>query len=150
MKDVDAFLLKVSLYIMRCMKDALVTLCRECDERARANDGGWQNRTGNLRSSIGGAVYERGKTYFTTEFATVLNGSQGSAKGRSMVQSLASQYSEAVAMVIVAAEDYADKVEAIDSKDVLESTRIYAESVVMKRLEAAKEKAIQKINTWKL
>lgn len=146
--DVEAFIKKAETHVMDCMKEALVNLCTECDQRARDNDGGWQNRTGNLRSSIGGAVYEKGETYFTTEFAQVLNGSRGSAKGREMVQALASQYTEAIVMTMVAGEDYAEKVEAMDSKDVIESTRLYAESVVMSRIEEAKEKAINDINSW--
>lgn len=150
MKDVDAFLLNVRNHVMRCMRDALVALCKECEEKARNNDGGWRNRTGNLRSSIGGAVYEHGKVYFETEFSQILNGSQGVTEGRNMIRQLASSYSDAVAMVIVAAMDYADEVEAYESKDVIESTRIYAESVVQNRLDAAKEQAIKEINSWKL
>ena len=148
--SMDSFLQKAAEHIMYCMKEALAKLCEECDEKARSNDGGWQNRTGNLRSSIGAAVYDNGKVYFMTAFEQVLGGSIGSAKGRALIQSLASSYADAIAMVIIAAMEYAETVEAIDSKDVLESTRLYAESVVMERLEEAKEKAIKDINSWKL
>ena len=150
-KEIEAFLRRASDHIMECMKKALADLVREADEKARNR--GWEESfrdvSGNLRSSIGGAVYDHGKVYFSTEFATVLGGSTGSARGRSMVQELAGQYSDCIAMTMVAAMDYAEIVEARDSKDVLESTRIWAESVVMQRLEEAKEKAIREINTWR-
>ena len=148
--DFGAFLLKAEKYIMDSAKEALVTLCQESVERARQNDGGWHNQTGNLRSSIGGAVYEKGVVFFTTEFEQVLNGSTGSERGKRMVQSLASQYTEAVSMVIIAAMDYAEIVEAVKSKDVLESTRIWAESVVQNRVNEAVQRAVSEINRWKL
>lgn len=149
-KEVEAFLLKAETYIMDCMKEALAELAKECDERARNNNGGWMNRTGNLRSSIGAAVYENGEVFFTTTFKQVLGGSRGSAEGRNLISSLASQYRDVVAMVVVAGMDYAEKVEALESKDVLESTRLWAESVVIERLEEAKRKAENEINTWRL
>ena len=79
----------------------------------------------------------------------MLNGDKGSQEGRRMVESLANQYTEAVSMVIVAAMDYAEYVEAVKSKDVLESTRIWAESVVEKRINDAVRKAVSRINSWK-
>lgn len=150
--EIASFLRRASDYITECMKQALADLVREADEKARNRgwDESFRDVSGNLRSSIGGAVYDHGKVYFSTEFATVLGGSTGSARGRGMVQGLAGQYSDCVAMTMVAAMDYAEIVEARDSKDVLESTRIWAESVVRQRLEEAKEKAIREINTWKL
>lgn len=152
MSGIASFLQRASEHITECMRQALADIVREADEKARNRgwDESFHDVTGNLRSSIGGAVYDHGKVYFSTEFAQVLEGSTGSARGRSMVQSLAGQYSDCVAMTMVAAMDYAETVEARDSKDVLESTRIWAESVVRQRLEDAKEKAIREINTWKL
>ena len=65
-----------------------------------------------------------------------------------MVQELAQEYSNVFALVVVAAMDYADIVEAIESKDVLESTRIWAASVVEERINRAKDEAIKVINSW--
>jgi hypothetical protein len=152
LSDIQAFLDKAMAYIAECMKQALVELVKEADEKARNRgwDESFHDVSGNLRSSIGGAVYENGVIFFSTDFQQVLNGSTGSANGRQMVQSLASQYSNAVAMAMVAAMPYADHVEAIESKDVLESTRIWVESEVQRRLEAARDKAIRDINSWKI
>lgn len=149
---IEAFFNKALAHIQECMLQALADLAREADERARSRgwDESFHDVTGNLRSSIGAAVIDRGKVFFTTEFSQVLNGSTGSAKGRQMVQSLASDYGDTVVMVMVAAMDYAERVEALESRDVLESTRIWAEQEVMKRLEAAKDKATKDINSWKI
>ena len=152
MDAIQAFFDKAVEHIMNCMKQALADLVKEADEMARNRgwDESFHDVTGNLRSSIGGAVIDNGKIFFSTEFEQVLNGSTGSANGHRAVQNLASQYTDVIAMVMVAAMDYADIVEALDSKDVLETTRIWAESEVQKRLEAARDKAIRDINSWKL
>lgn len=150
-KELDEFLEKAQKHIMQCLLDALAQLCQECDERARSRgwDESFRDVTGNLRSSIGGAVYDHGVVYYTTNFDTVRGGGLGSSRGRAMANSLASNYAKSVSMVFLAAMDYAEYVEAIESKDVIESTRLWAEGEVVKRLEAAKEKAIKEINAWK-
>ena len=149
---IEDFLNKALAHIRECMLQALADLAKEADERARSRgwDESFHDVTGNLRSSIGGAVIDHGRGFFSTEFSQVLNGSTGSGRGRQMVQSLANDYNDTVAMVMVAAMDYAERVEALDSKDVLESTRIWAESEVQRRLEAARDKAIKDINSWKI
>lgn len=147
-----AFFDKAHTHIMDCMRQALADLVTEADMKARSRgwDESFHDVTGNLRSSIGGAVIDNGRVWFSTEFEQVLNGSTGSANGRQAVQSLAGQYADTVAMVMVAAMDYAERVEALESKDVLESTRLWAESEVRGRLEAARDKAIRDINSWKV
>ena len=67
-----------------------------------------------------------------------------------MVSELANEYSNCFALVVVAAMNYADRVEALENKDVLESTRIWAQKEVNARLERAKETAIKKINALTL
>lgn len=146
------FLDRALAHIRECMLQALAELVKEADQRARSRgwDESFHDVTGNLRSSIGGAVYDNGRVFFMTEFSQVLNGSTGSAKGRQMAQSLASEYGNAVAMTMVAAMDYAEIVEALDSRDVLESTRIWAEQEVRRRLEEARDRAVKDINSWKV
>ncbi len=67
-----------------------------------------------------------------------------------MVADLASQYANTYALVVVAAMNYADKVEALENKDVLESTKIWAQSVIEKRIERALEIAEKKSNALTL
>lgn len=116
--------------------------------RERSGDESWYDQTGNLRSSIGYAIYSYGRKQIESTFDSVLGASEGSEKGRKMVEDLASKYSDTYALVVVAAMEYADYVESIDSKDVLASTEIYAKSEVNRYLEKAikeAEKEIQRI-----
>lgn len=145
--ELQAFLLKADKLIMDAIKDTLAAIVAEgvTEARERPFDESFYNVTGNLRSSIGGAVYERGQVYFMTEFATVLEGSTGSAEGRNLVLNLAQQYAQAVGATMVAAMPYAEEVEARESKDVLETVRIKAQAVVEKRVSEAVQKAMREI-----
>ena len=118
--------------------------------RDRSQDDSWIDHTSNLRSSIGYAIYDYGVKQIQSAFSVVKGGSLGSDTGKQMVEELAREYANVFALVVVAGMNYADKVEAIESKDVLESTRIWAESIVNERLEKAKESAIRKINALRL
>ena len=116
--------------------------------RDRSGEDSWYDQTGNLRSSIGYAIYSYGLKQIESSFDSVLGGSEGSQKGRKMVEELASRYSDTYALVVVAAMEYADFVEAIESKDVLASTEIYAKREVGRYLEKAireAESQIQKL-----
>ena len=151
-KDIDAFLEKAARLIKDYMLRALTKLGEESVAKAR-NRGpveSWIDHTGNLRSSVGYSVYDYGVKYMTSSFDTVLGGSKGRSEGMRMVSELAQEYSNVFALVVVAAMDYAAYVEAVNGKDVLESTRIWAQSVVEQRLNRAKDEAIKVINTWKL
>lgn len=149
---IDEFFEKSVSLIRQYMLNALTKLGEECVVRIRDRgpQESWIDRTGNLRSSIGYAVYDHGVKYMQGTFTTVKNGSQGSAKGRQMIEQMAQEYSNVLALVVVAAMDYAERVEALENKDVLESTRIWAQSVVESKLNRAKEEAIKVINTWDL
>ena len=114
--------------------------------RDREQSESWIDRTGNLRSSIGYAVYDYGRKAIESSFAAVRGGSEGSTAGREMVNRLASEYSNVYALVVVAAMNYADFVEAKENKDVLASTELWARSVVDKRLKNAVDKALSRIN----
>ena len=116
--------------------------------RDRSGSDSWFDQTGNLRSSIGYAIYSFGQKQIESAFDSVLGGSEGTQKGRKMVADLASKYSDTYALVVVAAMEYAEHVESIESKDVLASTEIYAKSEVRRYLEKAireAEKEIQKL-----
>lgn len=118
--------------------------------RNRSADESWIDHTGNLRSSIGFAVYEQGVKFMESAFAQVLSGSDGSTKGKKMINDLAKEYSKVYALVVVAGMEYAGEVEALKSKDVLASTKIWATSVVEQRIKTAMDAAINEINNWKL
>lgn len=151
-KVIDAFLRKAAVTIRKYMLNALTKLGEESIVRIRnrSSNESWIDHTGNLRSSIGYGVFEYGVNYMESAFDIVRQGNEGQSKGKQMVQELAEAYSNTYALVVVAGMEYADKVEAIESKDVLESTRIWAFSVINDKLEMAKEAAIKEINSWKL
>ena len=120
----------------------------ECEERIRNRgaEESWYDHTGTLRSSVGYAVYDKARVYAQSQFETVLSGSAGSEAGRQMVSQLATQYADSYALAVFAAAPYADAVEAIDGKNVLESARIWADNELQRRLNAAKDRAIRRIN----
>lgn len=125
-------------------------LGQECVSRIRrrGQSESWIDRTGNLRSSIGSAVYEGSRKKLATAFESVLDGQEGSEAGKRMIDALAKEYSQTYAMVVVAGMDYASYVENMNGKDVLASTRLWAESVIGERIEDAlhnAEEIIKKI-----
>lgn len=138
-----------SLLQSNCLK-VLSKLGDECIAKIldRSGSESWYDQTGNLRSSIGFAVYEKGVVFMQSSFSAVLQGTDGSEVGKKMITDLAKEYAKVYALVILAGMDYASDVEAKDSRDVLESTRIWAESVIEKRLKTAIDDAINTINSW--
>ena len=63
------------------MSEGLAYLGEQCEKRIRQDHpNNWTDQTGNLRSSIGYAVYEYGKNLFKGTFQTVNGGSEGSGQ----------------------------------------------------------------------
>lgn len=114
--------------------------------RERPEEESWFDRTGNLRSSVGYAVTDHGRKQIESAFHQVLGGAEGSSKGRQLIESLVSQYSDTYALIVVAGMDYAERVEALDNKDVLASTELWARSILDQRLERTKSRIISRIN----
>lgn len=146
----DSLFRKATEILFERIQYNLNYLGMQCVKRIRDRSGedSWYDQTGNLRSSIGYAIYSYGLKQIESSFDSVLGGSEGSQKGRKMVEELASRYSDTYALVVVAAMEYADYVEAIESKDVLASTEIYAKREVGRYLEKAireAESQIQKL-----
>lgn len=118
--------------------------------RDRSGDESWYDQTGNLRSSIGYAIFSFGQKQIESAFGTVGDGTEGSDKGRKMIAELATLYSDTYALVVVAAMEYAEYVEAIESKDVLASTEIYAKKEVGRYLKKALREAEQEIQALEM
>ena len=135
---------EVARIIEECVVEEFIDWARQDDEYLRTNHG-FNDRTGNLRSSLGAAVYKDAKVVFSTPFSTILNGTRGSEMGRMAVENLAAGMQGKIAKAMVAGMDYAQKVEDIDSKDVLESRRIQCEREARGVMERAMEKAEQRI-----
>lgn len=148
----DAFLQRAARKIQENVLKALSKLGDESVVRIRnrSAEESWIDHTGNLRSSIGFAVYEQGSKYMESAFSQVLSGTDGSTKGKKMINDLAKEYSRVYALVVVAGMEYAGEVEALESKDVLASTKIWATSIVEQRVKIAIDSAINEINKWKI
>lgn len=134
------------------LKMTLSMLGNECVNkiRNRKQEESWIDRTGNLRSSVGYAVFNRGKAETMSKFESVLNGMKGSEKGREYVESLAHLYADTYSLVVVAGMSYAEYVEAIESKDVLASTEIWASKNLKKYIDAAMTGAKKDIANLKM
>lgn len=146
-KAIDELFRKAADILSERIQYNLSYLGEQCSVRIRDRSGSesWYDQTGNLRSSIGYAIYSYGRKQVESAFSSVLEGNEGSQKGRQMVEELAGMYSDTYALVVVAAMEYAEYVEAIDSKDVLASTEIYAKREVAKYLQKAIREAEKKI-----
>lgn len=107
--------------------------------RERSAEQSWCDQTGNLRSSIGYAVVHNGNVISISDFAVVGNGAEGATDGKDFAAKVASGIRKKWALIVVAGMNYASYVEAIDSKDVLANTELWARAEtpkVMARLEA--------------
>ena len=134
------------------MQTALQMLGSECVNkiRNRRQEESWFDQTGNLRSSIGMAVVNRGKIAVESAFKTILKGAEGSEQGRKYVESLAHLFADTYSLVVVAGMSYAEYVEAIESKDVLASTEVWASKELKKYIDAAMTGAKKDIANLKM
>lgn len=148
LSEVDRILYKSFEILKNEITKCLVKLGEECIAkiRDRSKEESWIDRTGNLRSSIGYAVYDYGIKQIESAFQIVRNGNEGSSEGKKMISQLGNEYSNAYALVVVAGMNYASYVEALENKDVLASTELWAKSIVDSRLKRAKKAAVEKIN----
>ena len=148
----DKFFQTAMRIVQKEVDKALSYLGAECIIRIRDRrpEESWNDITGNLRSSIGFAVYDYGKKYIESTFAIVKEGGKGASEGRRMIDELASQYANVYALVVIAGMNYAEQVEAMKNKDVLASTKSWATQQVNDYIKKAQESAERRINQIKL
>ena len=114
--------------------------------RDRAGNDSWFDQTGNLRSSIGYAVVDHGRKCIESAFSIIKNGGDGAKAGKELIDNLTSLYSNTYALVVVAGMEYADYVEAMENKDVLASTELWAKSKMQEYLDKSLERAETRIS----
>ncbi len=103
-------------------------LGEQCISRIRDRTGeeSWYDQTGNLRSSIGYAIYQNGNVAIESSFNQILNGAQGVNEGKKTIIELAAKYANnQYTLVILAGMEYAEYVEAMNGKDVLASMELW-------------------------
>lgn len=88
----------------------------------------YTDRTGNLRSSCGYALYKDGVLLDIGGFKPILDGQEGSVKGQSMARELGSKSGRGYTLFILAGESYA---EAVESKgyNVLSGAKLLADKL---------------------
>lgn len=152
MSGLSAYYDKVAQIISEETIRVLSYLGEKCVTRVRDRSAteSWIDHTGNLRSSVGYAVSDKGRIAIESQFQRVLSGSEGSAEGKKLVEQLVSQYARTYALIVVAGMSYADRVEAIDTKDVLASTELWADAQMNTYLDMAHTRIMKRVNALKL
>lgn len=143
----DALIKKAIQILYERIQYNLNYLGNKCIVRIRDRSGSdsWYDQTGNLRSSIGYAIYSHGQKEIESAFNVVKDGQKGAQEGKKMVEELSTKYSDTFALVVIAAMEYAEYVEAMESKDVLASTELYAKKEIGRYLQKAIREAEKKI-----
>lgn len=112
--------------------------------RDRLPSSSWIDHTGNLRSSIGYAILKDGKMVnnggFYNTSAPEGDGAEGIKKGKNYLEQIIHFYHENFTLVVVAGMNYAEEVEAIEGKDVLASTELWARAQWDKSMTGLKQK----------
>ncbi|GIM52044.1 hypothetical protein CAPN004_10740 [Capnocytophaga cynodegmi] len=103
--------------------DALTRIGEECVIEAREN-GDYLNQTGNLRSSIGYAIIKNGRIVSSSSFDAVNNAKEGKGQSKKLINDLLSEFSQGIALIVVAGMNYAAYVET--KRNVISSSELLA------------------------
>ena len=82
----------------------------------------YQDRTGNLKSSIGGVLLRDRKPIVYKGFDVVLEGTEGECTGETFIDSLIPTMPGGYVLLVVAGMDYASYVQNVHGLNVLQST----------------------------
>lgn len=122
--------------LRRVLVNNLIYVGEQAVKEARLR-GRYQDRTGNLRSSIGYCILDDGKPVKLDGFEVVKDGRQGAEQGRKFIESLMSEHSTGLVLIVVAGMEYAQYVEAMNL-NVLDSAEQMAQRLVPELLKALK------------
>ena len=140
LSEVHDMLMREAERVERLTIRALSKLGEQCVTkiRDRAGDKSWYDQTGNLRSSVGYVIAHNKNIIQYSTFNQVNKGSEGVKTGKDLAKELAKRYSNNYVLIVVAGMNYAEFVEAMDNKDVLASTELWAREQVPLMLEKLK------------
>lgn len=140
LSEVHDMLMREAERVERLTIRALSNLGEQCVTkiRDRAGDKSWYDQTGNLRSSVGYVIAHNKNIIQYSTFNQVKQGSEGVKTGKDLAKELAKRYSNNYVLIVVAGMNYAEFVEAMDNKDVLASTELWAREQVPLMLEKLK------------
>ena len=140
LSEVHDMLMREAERVERLTIRALSKLGEQCVTkiRDRAGDESWYDQTGNLRSSVGYVIAHNKNIIQYSTFNQVKQGSEGVKTGKDLAKELAKRYSNNYVLIVVAGMNYAEFVEAMDNKDVIASTELWAREQVPLMLEKLK------------
>ena len=140
LSEVHDMLMREAERVERLTIRALSKLGEQCVTkiRDRSGDKSWYDQTGNLRSSVGYVIAHNKNIIQYSSFNQVKQGSEGVKTGKDLAEELAKKYSNNYVLIVVAGMNYAEFVEAMDNKDVLASTELWAREQVPLMLEKLK------------
>ena len=140
LSEVHDMLMREAERVERLTIRALSKLGEQCVTkiRDRAGDKSWYDQTGNLRSSVGYVIAHNKNIIQYSTFNQVNQGSEGVKTGKDLAKELAKRYSNNYVLIVVAGMNYTEFVEAMDNKDVLASTELWAREQVPLMLEKLK------------
>ena len=140
LSEVHDMLMREAERVERLTIRSLSKLGEQCVTkiRDRAGDKSWYDQTGNLRSSVGYVIAHNKNIIQYSTFNQVNQGSEGVKTGKDLAKELAKRYSNNYVLIVVAGMNYAEFVEAMDNKDVLASTELWAREQVPLMLEKLK------------
>lgn len=140
LSEVHDMLMRETERVERLTIRSLSKLGEQCVTkiRDRAGDKSWYDQTGNLRSSVGYVIAHNKNIIQYSTFNQVNQGSEGVKTGKDLAKELAKRYSNNYVLIVVAGMNYAEFVEAMDNKDVLASTELWAREQVPLMLEKLK------------
>lgn len=118
-------------------RQIIESLCRIGEEAVKLAklippERGFNDQTGNLRSSIGYVVVKDGKPV-NVSFGAVKGGHTGVNEGQRLALQIGSKQTEGYALIVVAGMNYAVHVES-KGRDVLTSAEKFAEKEIAKEL----------------
>ena len=140
LSEVHDMLMREAERVERLTIRALSKLGEQCVTkiRDRSGDKSLYDQTGNLRSSVGYVIAHNKNIIQYSSFNQVKQGSEGVKTGKDLAEELAKKYSNNYVLIVVAGMNYAEFVEAMDNKDVLASTELWAREQVPLMLEKLK------------
>ncbi|TFU95265.1 hypothetical protein E4T81_01685 [Barnesiella sp. WM24] len=124
-------------FLAEVERQIIESLCRVGEEAVKLAklippERGFNDQTGNLRSSIGYVVVKDGKPV-NVSFGAVKGGHAGVNEGQRLALQVGSNYTDGYALVVVAGMNYAVHVES-KGRDVLTSAEKFAEKEIAKEL----------------
>lgn len=134
-KEINDYLMSEIRKRERVVINVLHRVGEGCVNHARSipMDVGFQDQTGNLRSSIGYAIVKDGVVLSMSDFGVVRDGSQGQKGGKRFIDELA-RGMKGLQLVVVAGMRYALYLEANHNRDVLKSAELIAQREVPRLL----------------